>query len=56
VPRTYAIEAGALRPLAADPARGLPPEVAWVDLVHPTPEEEAALERALLAIPGTMIG
>jgi hypothetical protein len=48
--RSFAIEAGALRPLAAHPGAGLPPEAVWVDLVDPTPEEE----RALAPIPFTL--
>lgn len=45
--RLYAMGAGALRPLASDPAAGLPPEAVWIDLIAPTREEEQALERAL---------
>jgi magnesium transporter len=45
--RSYAIEAGALRPLGPPPASGLPPEVVWIDLVDPTPEEERALESVM---------
>jgi magnesium transporter len=45
--RSFAIEAGALRPLPAHPASGLPPEAVWIDLVVPTPEEERALEQVI---------
>ena len=45
--RCFAIEAGALRPLALDPAGGLPAEAVWLDLVGPTLEEERFLEQAL---------
>jgi magnesium transporter len=45
--RSFAIEAGALRPLASDDASGLPAGAVWLDLVGPTDAEERALEQAL---------
>jgi magnesium transporter len=43
----YAIEDGSLRPIGADPRSGLPEGAVWIDVVAPTDDERAAVERAL---------
>ncbi|WP_207477207.1 magnesium transporter CorA family protein [Arenibaculum pallidiluteum] len=43
----YTAEAGRLAPVSVDPARAIPPNVIWMDVIGPTREEELALERAL---------
>lgn len=51
--RVYRSGADGFDPLAIDPAAwALPPDALWIDLFEPSPEEDAAVERALgLSIP-----
>ncbi len=51
--RVYRVGCSTCEPLVADPADWvMPPDAIWIDLVEPTREEDAAVERALgLAVP-----